>query len=59
MIALNNEQNETTWQSTFVTMLPEIEQKLRLAFYRLDAEAREDAIEEGVVHALLAYVRLL
>ena len=40
-------------------MLPEIEQKLRLAFCRLDPEAREDAMEEGVVHSLLAYVRLL
>ena len=59
MIAFNNEQNETTWQSSFVAMLPEIQQKLRLAFCRLDPEAREDAIEEGVVHSLLAYVRLV
>src|SRR6476620_2095250 len=58
MIAFNNEHNETTWQSDFVAMLPEIEQKLRLAFCRLDPEAREDAIEEGVVHSLLAYARL-
>jgi hypothetical protein len=58
MIAFNNERNQTTWESNFVTMLPEIEQKLRLAFCRLDLEAREDAIEEGVVHSLLAYVRL-
>ena len=41
MIAFNNERNETTWQSSFVAMLPEIEQKLRLAFCRLDPEARE------------------
>jgi len=58
MMAVNNERNETSWQSSFVIMLPEIEQKLRLAFCRLDPEAREDAIEEGVVHSLLAYVRL-
>jgi len=57
MIAVN-EPNESTWQSEFVTMLPEIEHKLRLAFCRLDPEAREDAIEEGVVHSLLAYARL-
>ena len=48
MIAFNNEQNDITWQASFVAMLPEIEQKLRLAFCRLDPEAREDAIEEGV-----------
>ena len=59
MIAINNERNEATWQSAFVAMLPEIEQKLRLAFCRLDPEACEDAIEEGVVHSLLAYVRLV
>ena len=58
MIAFNKERNETTWQSSFVAMLPEIEQKLRLAFCRLHPEAREDAIEEGVVHSLLSYIRL-
>ena len=58
MIAINNERNETNWQSNFVTMLPEIEQKLRLAFCRLEPEAREDAFAEGVVHSLLAYARL-
>ena len=58
MIAFNKEQNETTWQSNFVAMLPEIEQRLYLAFCRLDPEAREDAIEEAVVHSLLAFVRL-
>ena len=61
MIAVHNERNnnETKWQSSFVAMLPEIEQKLSRAFCRLDPEAREDAIEEGVVHSLLAYVRLI
>jgi hypothetical protein len=58
MIAFNDEQIQTTWQSSFVAMLPQIEQKLRLAYCRLDPEACEDAIEEGVVHSLLAYVRL-
>ena len=58
MIAINNERNDTNWQSAFISMLPEIQQKLRLAFCRLDPDAREDAIEEGVVHSLLAYVRL-
>ncbi len=60
MIAVNNERNdnETKWQSSFVAMLPEIEQKLCRAFYRLDREAREDAIEEAVVHSLLVYLRL-
>ena len=58
MTLINSERIETTWQASFVAMLPEIEQKLRLAFCRLAPEAREDAIEEGVVHSLLAYIRL-
>jgi hypothetical protein len=58
MIAVNIERNGNTWQSNFVAMLPEIEQKLRQAFCRLDPEAREDSIGEGIVHSLLAYVRL-
>lgn len=60
MIMINDQRDErlSTWQSNFVAMLPEIKQKLRLAFCRLNPEAREDAIEEGVVHSLLAYIRL-
>src|SRR5687768_13072756 len=60
MIAINNERNdnEASWQTRFVTMLPEIEQRLRGAFRHLDAEAREDSIEEAIVHSLLSYSRL-
>ena len=60
MIAINNERNgnETSWQTRFVTMLPEIQQRLRQAFRHLDAEAREDSIEEAIVHSLLSYSRL-
>ena len=60
MIAINNEPNgnETSWQTRFVTMLPEIQQRLRQAFRHLDAEAREDSIEEAIVHSLLSYSRL-
>jgi hypothetical protein len=60
MIAINNERNgnETSWQTRFVAMLPEIQQRLRQAFRHLDAEAREDSIEEAIVHSLLSYFRL-
>jgi len=60
MIVANSSREETqaTWQSAFVAMLPEIEQRLRHAFRHLDADAREDAIEEGVVNCLLSYARL-
>jgi hypothetical protein len=60
MIAVNNERinNESNWQSVFLDMLPEIKTWLRLAFRQLDPEAREEAIEEGIVHSLLSYSRL-
>jgi hypothetical protein len=46
------------WQSVFLTMLPELNHRLRYAFHSLDPESRDDAIEDGIVHCLLAYVRL-
>lgn len=60
MIAVKDQRDEcpSTWQSSFVTMLPEIEHRLRLAFCRLDPEACEDSIAEAVVHSLLVYLRL-
>jgi hypothetical protein len=58
MIAFESQNNASDWQTAFVVMLPEIKQWLRLAFCRLAPEAREDAMSEGVVHCLLAYLRL-
>lgn len=50
--------NGCQWQSAFADMVPEIQQRLRRAFRLLGADAREDAVEEGVVHTLLSYSRL-
>ena len=60
MIAVHNERqnNESNWQQEFVDILPEIRKWLQLAFRQLGPEAREDAIEEGIVHTLLSYARL-
>ncbi len=60
MITINSDspKDELDWQSAFADILPEIKKWLRLAFCRLGAEAREDAIEEGIIHALLSYSRL-
>jgi len=55
MTSTHTEQN---WQASFVAMLPEIQQRLRYAFRHLDAESRDDATEEGIIHALLSYMRL-
>jgi hypothetical protein len=60
MIAVSSERqnNESNWQSAFVDMLPEIRKWLRLAFRQLGPEAREEAVEEGIVHSLLSYSQL-
>ena len=60
MIAINDERqnDEASWQPNFLAMLPEIKQRLRAEFWQLAPEAREDAIEEAIVHSLLSYCRL-
>ena len=54
----DSEKSHSTWQSAFVQILPEIEQRLQRGFRHLDPESREDAVEEGVIHALFAFIRL-
>ena len=60
MIAIRQKcaSNSSDWQTAFLTLLPEIKQRLRLAFRQRDAAAREEAISDGVVLCLLAYLRL-
>ena len=57
-VCTHPEENQVSWQSEFVRLLPEIEYRLKRAFPGLDAESREDAVEEGVIHALFAFIRL-
>jgi hypothetical protein len=62
LIALDDEFRQATaepcWQGAFERMLPEIEETLTRAFRRLGAEARQEAVQEGVVDCLVAYARL-
>jgi len=58
MIAINNERNETNWQTEFALIFPAIEQRLRRAFRQLDPASKDEAVGEAVLHALLAYSRL-
>ncbi len=58
MIAINNERHDTDWQTAFLTMLPEIEHRLRQAFRNLDPESREESVREAVAKSLFAFVRL-
>jgi hypothetical protein len=47
------------WHVAFLAMLPAIVAHARLAFRRLDPEARQDAIQEVVANAYRAYARLV
>jgi hypothetical protein len=60
MIAFNGKCNDNSkvWQNDFLSMLPEIERRLRFAFCQLDPAAKDEAIAEGVAHSLFAYRRL-
>ena len=46
------------WQSKFLEMLPSIEAGLSRAFWYLPAEARDDAVGEGVATCLHMYARV-
>ena len=46
------------WHAAFEAMLPIIENHARIAFRYLDDEAREEAIQETVCNACVAYARL-
>lgn len=48
----------TNWHQAFLTMLPAITRHARVSFLELDLEAREEAVQETVCNALVAYYRL-
>ena len=47
------------WHDAFVAIIPAIQTHAKIAFRRLDAEAREEAIQEVVCNACCAYARLV
>jgi len=47
------------WHAGFLAMLPAIGRHARIAFRHLGPEGREDAVEEVIANALVAYVRLV
>jgi len=46
------------WHAGFLAMMPTIVRHLRVAFRHLRAEAKEEAVAEGVANACVAYERL-
>jgi len=60
MIAINKDcpPEAAAWQTGFVALLPDIQRRLRQAFRHRDAEARAEAVADGTLLCLLAYLRL-
>ena len=58
MICIAKTQNPPAWHAGFMAILPSIRRKARIAFRHLKPEAREDAVQETVANACLAYARL-
>src|SRR5262245_38298246 len=63
MIAHTNSADSTpstppSWQAAFDQMLPAIERHARICFRHLKADRREEAVQEVVCNACLAYARL-
>jgi len=48
-----------TWHAAFLKMLPAIQRHARVAFRHLDAEGREEAVQETVCNACAAFARLV
>jgi hypothetical protein len=53
-----NGQSPNGWHKPFVEMLPQIDRYLRITFRDLNPDARAEAVQEGLVNALVAYRRL-
>ena len=47
------------WHAGFLAMMPTIEQYACIAFRHLKGDSRDDAVEEAIANALVAYVRLV
>lgn len=50
--------SKPAWHAGFMELLPDIRRQVRFAFRRLAAERREEAVQEAIANALVAYVRL-
>jgi hypothetical protein len=60
MIAIAKPQpkQRSGWQQGFLAMMPRIVRSAQIAFRYLDSDAREEVVQEVLVSAMLAYIRL-
>jgi hypothetical protein len=57
-VGTDSTQVSSDWQTGFEALLPEIHQRLQLAFGQRDAEACDEATADGVLICLLSYIKL-
>ena len=50
--------NTPAWHAGFLKLLPAIQTHLQLCFRHLDPEAQDEAVQEAVANAMVAYARL-
>jgi hypothetical protein len=49
--------SKPAWHAGFMALLPDIHKCVRFAFRRLESERRDEAVQEAIANALVAYVR--
>jgi hypothetical protein len=59
MIRSNKRFRVPKWHKAFLAMMPTIKTHAKVAFRHLDAEAREEAIQEVICNACCVYARLV
>ena len=50
--------SKLAWHAGFVALLPDVYRQIRFAFRGMEQERREEAMQEALANALVAYVRL-
>jgi hypothetical protein len=50
--------SKPAWHAGFMALLPDIRRHVRFAFRRLAPDRREEAVQEALANALVAYIRL-
>ena len=56
---IRRKKSPPAWHDGFVSMIPTIQTYAKIAFRHLDAEAREEAVQEVLCNACCAYARLV
>lgn len=51
--------SQPAWHPGFLALLPDIRRQVRFAFRHLEPERREEAVQEALANAMVAYVRLV